>query len=334
MLKRFRILRFVAGVTVAFYAFGLALMITGCDGIGAFGGKTYKVGVCVGTFDDCFYTLVRQEIDRYFKSLETDRIKYEVFIDNGKGDQSEQRQQVNEFIKQKVDVMIVNLVEASAADTVTQKAKAAGIPVVYNNREPSGEDMQAWDKICYVGADPRQSGIYQGEIIRDLPDRGDADGDGVVRYVMIIGDSKNTDAQYRTEFSITALTDAGVQVEELLSKIGNWDQTKGRIIAAEALEQFGDKVDVIFCNNDGMAMGAIMAIKEAGRTVGKDIYLVGADAIPEATDAIKAGDMTGTVKYDDKILAHTIVDAAVKYINRKDVDTYVWVDYVKITAKN
>ena len=135
------------------------------------------------------------------------------------------------------------------------------MPVVYINREPAAEDMAAWDKICYVGADARQSGTYQGEIVRDLPNKGDANGDGVVSYVMIMGDPENVDAQYRTEFSIKALTDAGIQVEELFNQRGDWDQAKGQELAATALSQFGDKIDVIFCNNDAMALGAAQAIE-------------------------------------------------------------------------
>jgi methyl-galactoside transport system substrate-binding protein len=181
-----------------------------------------------------------------------------------------------------------------------------------------------------VGADARQSGTYQGEIIRDLPNGGDIDGDGVVRYVMLVGDPENTDAQYRTEFSIKALTDAGIEVEQLFQQRGDWEQSKGQELSANALAQFGDKIDVIFANNDGMAMGAIQAIKAAGRTVGKDIYLVGVDAIPEAIDAIKAGDMTGTVLNDHIGQSHTAVNAALLYIMGASVDTYYWVNYQKV----
>jgi methyl-galactoside transport system substrate-binding protein len=292
--------------------------------------KTYKVGVCIYKFDDNFMTLYRQELESYFKSLETDTAKYEVTIMDGKGDMAEQTNQVDTFLAQGVDVLIVNLVQSSSAATITDKAKAAGVPVVYINREPSADDMKAWDKICYVGADARQSGTYQGEIIASLPNKGDQNGDGVVSYVMIMGDPENVDAQYRTEFSIKALTDAGIKVEELFKQRGDWAQEKGQELAANALAQFGAKIDVIFCNNDGMALGAYQAIVAAGRTVGKDIYLVGVDALPECVQMVKDGTMTGTVLNDHIGQSHTAVDAAVKYIMGETVDTYLWVDYQKV----
>ena len=320
--------RFIAIALAAALALVSLASLAGCAGLG--GAKTYKVGVSIYKFDDNFMTLYRKEIESYFKTKETDKVKYQVTIVDGKGDMAEQTNQVDSFIAQKVDVMIINLVQSSSAATITNKVKAANIPCVYINREPSSEDMNGWDKICYVGADAKQSGTYQGEIIRDLPDKGDVDGDGTVRYVMLIGDPENTDAQYRTEYSIKALTDAGIKVEELFAQRGDWDQAKGQELAANALAQFGNKIDVIFANNDGMAMGAIQAIKSAGRKCGADIYLVGVDAIPEAIDAIKAGDMTGTVLNDHIGQSHTAVDAAIKYIDKAAVDKYLWVNYQKV----
>jgi len=222
------------------------------------------------------------------------------------------------------------LVQSSAADVITQKAKDADIPVVYINREPSAEDMAAWDMITYVGADARQSGTYQGEIIANLDDGGDADGDGVVRYVMIMGDPENVDAQYRTEFSIKALVDAGIEVEKLFEQRGDWEQARGQELAATALAQHGAKVDVIFCNNDGMALGAYQAIVAAGRTVGEDIYLVGVDALDEAVEMVNDGRMTGTVLNDHIGQSHSAVDAAIKYLNGQTNDTYIWVNYQKV----
>ena len=307
----------------------VAAVLAGC-GEKSGGVKTFKVGVSIYKFDDNFMTLYRNELESYFRSLETDTVKYDITIVDGRGDMVEQTNQVDSFIAQKVDVMIINLVQSSSANTITEKAKAAGIPVVYINREPSEADMRTWDKICYVGADARQSGTYQGEIIRDLPDHGDVDGDGVIRYVMIMGDPENVDAQYRTEFSIKALTDAGYQVDNLFQQRGDWEQSRGQELAANALAQFGNQIDVIFCNNDAMAMGAIQAIKSANRTVGVDIYLVGVDAIHEAVDAIAEGDMTGTVLNDHVGQSHTAVDAAVRYLTGGSVDTYLWIDYQKV----
>ncbi|MEG0751415.1 MAG: galactose ABC transporter substrate-binding protein [Oscillospiraceae bacterium] len=287
-----------------------------------------KVGVCIYKFDDNFMTYFREELETYMKGLGN----YEITIVDSKNDMAEQTNQVDTFIAQGVDVLIVNLVQSSSAATITEKAKAADIPVVYINREPSKADMDAWDKICYVGADARQSGTYQGEIVTALPNKGDANGDGVVSYVMIVGDPENVDAQYRTEFSIKALTDAGIKVEKLLEQRGDWDQGKGQEIAASALSQFGDKIDVIFCNNDGMALGAYQAIVAAKRTVGKDIYLLGVDNLPEANEMVKAGTLTGTVFNDHISQSHAAADAAIRFMNGEPNEKMYILDYQKVTV--
>ncbi|MCL1981734.1 MAG: substrate-binding domain-containing protein, partial [Clostridiales bacterium] len=124
--------------------------------------------------------------------------------------------------------------------------------------------------------------------------------------------------------------DAGIEVDKLFEQRGDWEQAKGQELAATALAQFGDKVDVIFCNNDGMALGAYQAIVAAGRTVGEDIYLVGVDALAEAVDMVHDGRMTGTVLNDHIGQSHSAVDAAIKYLNGGSNETYIWVNYQKV----
>ena len=298
--------------------------------------KTYKVGVAIYLFDDNFMTLYRNELESYLKSLETDTVKYDITIVDGKNDMATQSDQIKTFITQGMDVIICNLVQTSSAETIIDEVVAANIPLVLINREPLGETDESYAGIldnpyvCYVGADARQSGTFQGEIVLNLPDKGDINGDGKVSYVMIEGDPENVDAQYRTEYSIKALTDAGMKVECLVDQVGMWATDKGQEIAANALSQHGDAVEVIFCNNDGMALGAAAAIEAAGRKVGEDIYLLGVDALEECQQMVAEGTMTGTVLNDHIGQSHTAVDVAIKALNGEAIDNYYWVDYVMI----
>ena len=301
--------------------------------------KTYNVGVAIYQYNDNFMTLYRQEIENYFKTLETDTVKYKITMVDGKNDMGEQTNQIDSFITQGMDVIICNLVQTSSAEVIIDKVVAADIPLILINREPLGDNGDESypgiidnPYVCYVGADARQSGTYQGEIVLALDNKGDINGDGVVSYVMVVGDPENPDAQYRTEYSIKALTDAGVQVKELVKNVGNWDQTKGQEIVAAALAQYGDEVEVVFCNNDGMALGAAAAIEAAGRTVGKDIYLLGVDALDECQEMVQKGTMTGTVLNDHIGQSHKAVDVAIQALNGEPIDNYYWVDYVKVDA--
>ena len=299
--------------------------------------KDLKVGISIYKFDDNFMTLYRQELVRYMTE-DLGFTEANITVQDGKGDQAEQTNQIQNFISSGVDVMILNLVQASSAPQVSDMCKEAGIPVVYINREPDADEENRWaaDGISatYVGADARQSGTYQGEEIVETENKGDINGDGKVSYIMVQGDPENVDAQYRTEFSVKALTDAGIEVEELLLQRGDWDQAKGQQIVQDALTQFGDKIEVVFCNNDAMALGALQAIDAAGRKVGTDIYLVGVDALTEAVQNVTEGTMTGTVFNDYIGQAKTAADTAVAFLNGDKVEPVNMVDYVKVTNEN
>ena len=289
--------------------------------------KPLKVGVCIYQFNDNFMTLYRTELQKYLEET----YGAEVTVVDGKNDQTEQTNQINSFIAEGVDVLIVNLVQSTAASAVTELAKAADIPVVYINREPSETDMAAWEgKIAYVGADARQSGTMQGQIVYDREDHGDLNGNGTVDYVMIVGDPENVDAQYRTEYSIKCLTDNGVAVNKLFEQRGDWDRAKGQELAATALAQFGDQIDVIFCNNDAMALGAYQAIVSAGRKVNKDILLLGVDALDECQEMVANGQMTGTVLNDHIGQSHKAADVAAEAAKGEAIEAYYWVDYQMI----
>lgn len=308
----------------------MALLVVMLCGVASAQEAAPKIGIAIYNFADNFMTLYRNELVRYL--TEDCGVPAEnITVMDGKNDQAEQSNQIDNFISDNVDVMILNLVQSSSAATVIQKADAAGIPVVFINREPTEDDMNMSEIIAYVGADARQSGTFQGEIIAETANKGDFNGDGIVSYVMIMGDPENVDAQYRTEFSIKALEDAGIQVNKLFEQRGDWDQTKGQELAATALTQFGDEVEVILCNNDAMALGAYQAVVDAGRVVGEDIYLLGVDALDECQQMVMDGTMTGTVLNDHVGQSHTAADVAVKAAAGEKLEKYYWVDYVKVT---
>ena len=291
-----------------------------------------KVGVCIYKFDDAFMTTYRNALQAILEEK-----GYEVSVVDGNNDQAKQTEQVNTFITQGVDALIINPVMTSAADTIIAAVKQANIPTVLINREPTAEQMAAYDKLVYVGCDAAQSGTFQGEIILETENKGDINGDGKVSYIMIQGDPENIDAQLRTEYSVKALTDAGMEVEQLDLQRGDWDRNKGQEIAQNDLAKFGDQIEVGFCNNDDMAIGALQAIQAAGRTVNEDIYLVGVDALDAALNEVVNGNLTGTVLNDAQSQATQAVACMEELLGGKtyaEGEQSVYVDYVKVTPDN
>ena len=162
----------------------MVLALVGCGGSSGSSStssdvKTYKVGVAIYQFDDNFMTLYRNELQDYMKSLETDDEKFDITIVDGKNDMAEQSNQIDNFITQGMDVIILNLVQTSSADAIIDKIVENEIPLILINREPLGDDGDESYKgildnpgVCYVGADARQSGSMQGALIADLENHG------------------------------------------------------------------------------------------------------------------------------------------------------------------
>ena len=297
------------------------------------GPETVKVGIAIYKFDDTFMTNYRNEMESYLTGMNTADLKYEVSITDGKNDQATQTEQIDSFIAQGFNVLIVNLVDLTAASTIIDKVKAAGIPTVFINRQPSTADMGMWDKITYVGAKAEDSGTYQGEIAVDLWNANaalDKNGDGVMQYVMLMGQEIHQDAALRTEYSIKKIEASGIKVEKLFEERGNWDRVLGQEKTAAAIAQFGDKIEVVFGNNDDMALGAIEALKAAGMVV----PVIGVDATAPALDALASGDLAGTVLNDHVGQARTSVDKALVLLAGSAVDKEYWVPYVKVTPEN
>ena len=125
-------------------------------------GEGGNIGVCIYKFDDAFMTTYRNALQEILEGK-----GYTVTFMDGKNDQAEQNNQINNFITQDVDALIINPVMTSAADQIINTVKNADIPTVLINREPTAEQMSAYDKLVYVGCDASQSGTMQGELILD-----------------------------------------------------------------------------------------------------------------------------------------------------------------------
>ena len=255
-----------------------------------------EIGCAIYKFDDTFMTGVRNAIAEAAKG------KAKVDIVDSQNSQSTQNDRVDMFITKRMNALAINPVDRTAAGVIIDKAKAENIPVVFFNREPLPEDMRKWDKVYYVGARAEESGTMSGQIIVDFwksHPEADRNGDGVLQYVMLKGEPGHQDAELRTEFSIKAVTDAGIKVEKLAEDTGLWDRVRGQEKMAAFLAAHGEKIEAVFANNDDMALGAIEALKAAGYFKdGKFMPVVGVDATAPAIQALEDRTLLGTVLND------------------------------------
>lgn len=307
--------------------------------------KPIKIGVTVYRKDDTFIQSVCVYLEDAVKQKEGETGKKILLnIVDGQSNQAIQDDQVNRFLSKNYSVICVNMVDRTVAATIINKAKKAEIPVVFFNREPVDEDMRMWSKAYYVGADAAQSGTIQGQIINNAyqktPSLIDRNGDGKIQYVMLEGEQGHQDSLLRTEYSIKNLTDCGIQVEKIANDTANWQRAQATAKMTQWIEQYGDKIEVVFCNNDDMALGAIDAIKES--KLQHRPVVVGVDGTPPGLEALKDGFMLGTVYNNAKAQAEAITDLSYALACGKEIPQtvhvqnqhYVYIPYKMITKEN
>ena len=227
--------------------------------------------------------------------------------------------QVENCIQQGASAILVVPVDTDATGPMTEAAQAAGIPLVYVNRRPA--DLP--DGVPYVGSDSLVSGTLEMTELAKL-----AGGKGNV--VILQGDPANEAAVLRTQgCNDVVAQNPGMKV--IKTQAGNWQRDKGQAIMEDWL-QSGEQIDVVCANNDEMALGAINAIKAAGKI--DDIIVGGVDATGDALAAMDAGDLEVTVFQDASGQGGGGVDAAIKLINGETVDSYVDIPYQLVTPEN
>lgn len=302
-----------------------------------------SIGVAIYKFDDTFMTGVRNAISDAAKD------KAKVDIVDSQNSQPTQNDKVDLFITKKVNALAINAVDNTAAGVIIDKAKAASLPVVFFNREPSAADLGKYDKAYYVGAKGSESGTMQGQILADYwkaHPEADKNKDGVMQYVMLTGEPGHPDAVARTKYSIDAITGAGIKVAKVAEDTAMWDRVKGQEKMAAFLAANGDKIEAVLANNDDMALGAIEALKAAGYFKdGKYMPVVSVDATAPGQQALQDGTLLGTVLNDAKNQGKATLNLAAALASGTKPDKasvgyditdgkYIWVPYKKITKEN
>ncbi|NLJ31740.1 MAG: galactose ABC transporter substrate-binding protein [Clostridiales bacterium] len=317
-------------------------------GTGTQSASNVSVGVCVYKFDDTFMTGVRNNMTTRAQSL---GCKLEIV--DSQNSQPTQNTQVDTFITKGVNVLAVNPVDRTAAESLVGKAQAKNMPIVFLNREPEATVMQSYDKVWYVGAKAEQSGTLSGQLIADYfkknKDTADKNHDGKVQYVMLEGEPGHQDATLRSKAAPQAIKDAGLEPVQLAAGTAMWDKAKATDLMNNFITSQGlDKIEAVLANNDDMALGAIEALKAKGYNKGdktKYIPVVGVDASAPALEAMKEGSMLGTVLNDAESQGKATVNIAVAAAQGKKIDKstvgydvtdgkYVWIPYVQVTQDN
>lgn len=278
-----------------------------------------KIGVSMSQFDDTWLTYLRESMDTKAKSY-PDGVKLQ--FEDARSDVVRQLSQVESFISQKVDAIVVNPVDTAATKKITESAVKAGIPLVYVNRRP--DDLSLPKGVVTVASNDLEAGQMQMQYLADkMGGKGD--------IVILLGDLANNSTTNRTKGVKEVLAKyPNIKIEQ--EQTGIWLRDKGMTLVNDWLTQ-GRKFDAIVSNNDEMAIGAAMALQQAGVEKGS-ILIAGVDGTPDGLNAVKKGALVVSVFQDAKGQADGSIETAVKMAKNEPVEPAVWVPYRLITLQN
>lgn len=348
----------------------VAAMAVGCGG-GKDSGESkdegkksdLNIGVFYYTYADTYIASVRTALD---KKLDDMGVKYQDY--DGNNNQTTQNEQIDTAIQTGANLLIVNIVTSGSNDASTQiidKAKAADVPVIFFNRAVEDEKSEegtilgSYEKCAFVGTDAPEAGHMQGEMIGDYVvenfDTVDLNGDGKISYAMFMGQLGNAEAIYRTQF---AVEDANKKLEEAgkpaleffdpantdkyqVDQDGAWSATAANNYMTTNLSQYNEgnnnMIELIICNNDGMAEGAVAALNDKGYNTGdpaKTIPVFGVDATDAAKKLIADGKMVGTIKQDAEGMAACIAQLTQNTADGKELVDGVEKDMISEKVAN
>lgn len=294
----------------------LAIAAHGCGGSNA--PARQLIGVSMAHFDDNFLTILRTAMAEHAATIPDIEIQFA----DAQGDVGRQLSQIQNFAAQNAAAIIVNAADTSATPGMTKVARDAGIPLVYVNRKPAEETLPAG--VVFVGSEDLQAGTLEmEELARLMSHRGNV--------AIMVGELASNGAQLRTRAveNVVAKYPAMKVVEK---QVGNFQRERGLDLMNNWLTA-GVKIDAVAANNDEMAIGAIMAIHQAGIKPGT-ILVGGVDATPDALAELAKGTLAVTVFQNARGQARGAVDAAVKLSRGETVDSFVWIPFELVTREN
>lgn len=293
----------------------------GTSGAGSAGGASsgnVKVGYACVDMNNTFQTYLVNAAKAKGKELGVD-----VVVTDAQNDVVKQQDQVKALIQQGVNALVVVPGDTSAMEPITLAAQQAGIPLVYCNVNPFADESEIPDNVHYIGSREIEGGKMQAEIITKNLKGG---------KVAILMGGLTYEASYARTDGNKEIFKATPGFEVIAEETAEWQRDKAIDVTNNWLSAFGKDLTVICANNDEMALGAIEALKAAGRT---DVMVVGIDATPDGCASVKNGEMKGTIYQDSFGQGGGAVDIAVKMVNgEKPSAPATWIPYIPVDASN
>lgn len=269
-------------------------------------GEQPVAGVCWYNFGDTFIANARNTLN---KAAQDDG-KIKVVDADSLNDVATQTSNMNNFYTQGVNYLVLNNINTNAISEIVAQAKEKDTTIIFaNTNSPSDEDFASFDKVYHVSSVATQSGTIIGEqIAKYWKEHSEADrnGNGKLDYVMLLGIQGHYDTTVRSEYSVQAIKDAGIEVNLVQETICQYQRNEAQNQVASILQARKDDVEAVIACNDDMALGAIEALKASGFFKDEKTFIpvVGVDATQLGVEALKEGTLLGTALNNPVILGN------------------------------
>ena len=271
--------------------------------------NTLRIGFSLyDSSDEFIRELTYETLSKLKKMCEENDIYLITDIEDGRYDSVRQNKQIQSFINNGCDMVVINAVDPWQASNVIHKLKEKDIPVIFFNREPEGEDINLWEKAYYVGSDSENLGQLQGEMVVDVFNdtslKADKNADRILQYILVEGEEGHSDAIRRTDSMIKEVKKS-IDTEQIDSVSANWNKSEAKQIFMEMEKSKLDSCEAVICNNDEMALGVSEALTEKSLD---NIPVFGIDGTKESYKAIEKHMISGTVSQDNDAQSDKIVE--------------------------
>ena len=277
------------------------------------GAKRPVVGVSLMNLSSEFIVM----IDKAMRAR-AEELGVELVVNDAQRSPERQVQQVESFIAQGVDAIVLNPCEVEASAPAVDKAVAAGVPIVNVNSETKSAPT------AFVGSRDEESARLAMEYIaRRLGGKGN-----VVMMHGYMGQA----AQLKRDAGAREALAKTPGLRLLAEQTAEWDRAKAVALMENWLQLHGDRIDAVFAQNDEMAMGAVLALEQAKK---KDrVIVVGVDAIADALEAVKQSRLDATVFQDAQGQGRRAIETALKIVRKEPFDQETWIPFQLVTKEN
>ena len=282
--------------------------------------KEFSLGATIRSLDNVYWQSLSDGYEAMAQKLTDAGITTTIDIQASMGESDTEGQLANmkDQVRQGVDLIMASPISTSNCTEAVENAHSDNIPTVAVNNEFNGADM-------FIGPNSYDEGV----VAADWAEENIGEG----QCAIIMGLAGTDVVKNRTNGFIERLEELGSLIEVVDSQNADWDRNTAKDVAATMMKTYPD-LKIICCNNDVMAMGAVEAVKESGKVLNQDVYVIGMDGTDEAYESIRQGELSATVSMFPFYESQMATECAVRILLGQEMPSVIWTPAMVTDAGN